>query len=192
MLCSICHKNMAVIFTKKQENGKQVTEGYCYNCAKEKGINPLELLAKQSNLSEDEIKDISSQFEDIFSEISNEIENSEYNGEEFTGGSIPLGSIFSNMFGAKSASGDSNNSSENGNKKVRTERRATQKKKSFLDVYGTNLTKKAGKGELDQVIGRENEIERIIQILNRRSKNNPCLIGEPGVRKNCNCKWSCN
>ena len=190
MLCSICHKNMAVIFTKKQENGKQVTEGYCYNCAKEKGINPLELLAKQSNLSDDEIKDISSQFEDIFSQISNEIENAEYNGEELNENSIPLGSIFSNMFGAKDANGQSENG--NGGRKVRTERRSNQKKKSFLDIYGTNLTKKAAKGELDQVIGRENEIERIIQILNRRSKNNPCLIGEPGVRKNCNCKWACN
>ena len=182
MLCSICHKNMAVIFTKKIDNGKTTTEGYCYNCAKEKGINPLELLAKQSNLSEDEIKDISSQFEDIFSEISNELENADYNEDSFNGNSIPLGSIFSNMFGAKSSE---QNSSESGNshKKVRTEKRPREKKKSFLDIYGTNLTAKAARNELDQVIGRDNEIERIIQILNRRSKNNPCLIGEPGVGK---------
>ena len=182
MLCSICHKNMAVIFTKKIDGDKTTTEGYCYNCAKAKGINPLELLAKQSNLSEDEIKDISSQFEDIFSEISNELENSDYGDENFNGNSIPLGAIISNMFGAKSSEQNSSESG-NGRKKVRTEKKPRDKKKSFLDIYGTNLTTKAAKNELDQVIGRENEIERIIQILNRRSKNNPCLIGEPGVGK---------
>ena len=178
MLCSICHKNMAVIFTKKVDNGKTTTEGYCFKCAKEKGINPLELLAKQSNLSEDEIKDISSQFEDIFSQISDDIDNQDYSEENYNANSIPLGSIFSNMFGAKPSS-----ENDNEHKKVRTERRPREKKKSFLDIYGTNLTHKAMKNELDQVIGRENEIERIIQILNRRSKNNPCLIGEPGVGK---------
>ena len=182
MLCSICHKNMAVIFTKKIDGDKTTTEGYCYSCAKAKGINPLELLAKQSNLSEDEIKDISSQFEDIFSEISNELENSDYGDENFNGNSIPLGAIISNMFGAKSSEQNSSESG-NGRKKVRTEKKPRDKKKSFLDIYGTNLTTKAAKNELDQVIGRENEIERIIQILNRRSKNNPCLIGEPGVGK---------
>lgn len=91
---------------------------------------------------------------------------------------IPLGSIFSNMF---------NNSKEGFSqddikKKVKIEKKNKEKKKSFLDIYGTNLTNKARKNELDAVIGRAIEINRVIQILNRRSKNNPCLIGEPGVR----------
>ena len=183
MLCSICHKNMAVIFTKKIDGDKSSTEGYCYNCAKEKGINPLDILIKQSNLSEDEIKDMTSQFQDIFSEISDELENGDYIEDLNNGNGIPLGSIFSNILGSKASSEQNSSNSGNSHKKVRTEKRPKEKKKSFLDIYGTNLTVKAAKGELDQVIGRENEIERIIQILNRRSKNNPCLIGEPGVGK---------
>ena len=181
MLCSVCHKNMAVIFTKKIENDKTTTEGLCYSCAKEKGINPIDLLVKQANLSEDEIKDMASQFEDLFSDISNEMEEEDYVEDNPLRGGIPLGSIFSNMFGSKSE--PQHDTSSDNRKKVKTEKRPKEKKKSFLDMYGTNLTSKARKNELDQVIGREQEIERIIQILNRRSKNNPCLIGEPGVGK---------
>ena len=180
MLCSNCHKNMAVIFTKKIEGDKQTTEGLCYNCAKEKGINPLDLLVKQAHLSEDEVKDLSSQFEDIFGELSEELGDENFNGESIEGARIPLGSIFSNMFGAKPSEQSSEN---NGHKKVKTEKRPREKMKSFLDIYGTNLTNKAIKNEIDEVIGRDQEIERVIQILNRRSKNNPCLIGEPGVGK---------
>ena len=183
MLCSICHKNMAVIFTKKVDGDKTSTEGLCYSCAKERGINPLDLLVKQSNLSEDEVKDIASQFEDIFSEISNELENSDFSDDSVSPSGIPLGSIFSNMFGNKSDSSKNESASDGNRKKVKTERRPREKKKSFLDIYGTNLTNKALKNELDMVIGRDQEIERVIQILNRRSKNNPCLIGEPGVGK---------
>ena len=183
MLCSVCHKNMAVIFTKKIDGNKSSTEGLCYNCAKERGINPLDLLVKQSNLSEDEVKDIASQFEDIFGEISNELGNDNFDENGTVGSSgIPLGSIFSNMFGDKSDD-RKNESTSDSRKKVKTEKRPREKKKSFLDIYGTNLTAKAMKNQLDMVIGRDNEIERVIQILNRRSKNNPCLIGEPGVGK---------
>ena len=182
MLCSACHKNMAVIFTKRIDGDKSSTEGLCYNCAKERGINPIDLLVKQSNLSEDEVKDIASQFEDIFGEISAELENAELNEGDVTPSGIPLGSIFSNMFG-KISDSKGNEPSSDSRKRVKTERKPKEKKKSFLDIYGTNLTNKALKNELDMVIGRDNEIERVIQILNRRSKNNPCLIGEPGVGK---------
>ncbi len=189
MLCSNCHKNMAVIFTKKIDGDKSSMEGLCYNCAKEKGINPLEVLAKQANLSEEELNDMSKQFENLFDDLSENINIDELNEEDIqAGGGIPLGSIFSNMFGNKSPE---TNNKEDGNstskKKVKTEKRPKEKKKSFLDIYGTNLTNKARKNELDIVIGRDKEIERVVQILNRRSKNNPCLIGEPGVRKNSNC-----
>lgn len=182
MLCSVCHKNMAVIFTKKIDGDNSSTEGLCYNCAKERGINPLDLLVKQSNLSEDEVKDIASQFEDIFGEISNELENVDFNEVNGTPNGIPLGSIFANMLNNKSDNTQSDPSSDN-RKRVKTERRPKEKKKSFLDIYGTNLTNLALNNKLDMVIGRDTEIERVIQILNRRSKNNPCLIGEPGVGK---------
>lgn len=182
MLCSVCHKNMAVIFTKKIDADKTTTEGFCYNCAKEKGINPIDLLIKQANLSEDEIKDMASQFENIFSDISDDLSDDiNYESDNPISQGVPLGSIFSNIFGAKDES--QNSSSSDNRKKVKTEKKPKEKKKSFLDIYGTNLTNKARKNELDQVIGRDSEIERIIQILNRRSKNNPCLIGEPGVGK---------
>ena len=188
MLCSNCHKNMAVIFTKKIDGDKSSMEGLCYNCAKEMGINPLEVLAKQANLSEEELNDMSKQFENLFEDISENIDMDELSQEDIqSSGGIPLGSIFSNMFGGKSSEiNGKDNESTNSKKKVKTEKRPKEKKKNFLDIYGTNLTNKARKNELDVVIGRDKEIERIIQILNRRSKNNPCLIGEPGVRKNSN------
>lgn len=188
MLCSNCHKNMAVIFTKKIDGDKSSMEGLCYNCAKEKGINPLEVLAKQANLSEEELNDMSKQFENLFDDLSENLDIDELNPEDMESGGIPLGSIFSNMFGNKSSEEkEQENNSSNSKKKVKTEKRPKEKKKSFLDIYGTNLTNRARKNELDIVIGRDKEIERIIQILNRRSKNNPCLIGEPGVRKNSYC-----
>lgn len=193
MLCSICHKNMAVIFTKKIDGDKSSMEGLCYNCAKEKGINPLEVLAKQANLSEEELNDMSKQFENLFDDLSQNIDLNELSAEDLQSGEgIPLGSIFSNMFGGKSSEQNSKEENDLNRKKVKTEKRPKEKKKSFLDIYGTNLTNKARKNELDIVIGRDKEIERVIQILNRRSKNNPCLIGEPGVRKNSNCSRSSN
>ncbi len=183
MLCSICNKNTAVIFINKVENGKTSVEGLCYNCAKEKGINPLEVLAKQTNLSEEELNDMSSQLENIFNDITENM--SEMNEDEMQS----IGPMLGNIFGIGKVS-DSENSSRgsetSGNserKKVKTEKRPKEKKKRFLDAFGTNLTEKAKQGKLDKVIGRNKEIQRITQILNRRSKNNPCLIGEPGVGK---------
>ena len=210
MLCSECNKNPAILFYKKIENGKESLEGYCYECAKSKGINPTEVLAKQNNiLSQDKVNlnDMTKQFETIFKDLAEninleDIENIEgaitfntteddnsddENTPKIAGAAIPLGSLFSNMFG-----GNANNKKQeqlddsNGRKKVKVEKKKNTKqakKKKFLDTYGTNLTNKAKNNELDMVIGRDKEIQRIIQILNRRSKNNPCLIGEPGVGK---------
>ena len=181
MLCSVCHKNMAVIFTKKIDGDKSSTEGLCYNCAKERGINPIDILVKQANLSEDEIKNLTSQFEGLFNDISEDINEEDYNINNPPANGIPLGSIFSNMFGSKS--NEQEETYNDNKKKVKTEKKPREKKKSFLDIYGTNLTNKAKNNELDMVVGRDAEIERVVQILNRRSKNNPCLIGEPGVGK---------
>lgn len=205
MLCSECNKNPAILFYKKIEDGKESLEGYCYDCAKKKGINPTEVLSQQNNfLSHDKlnINDMSKQFESIFKDLAENInledlENIEGaitfdnidgktddDGEssKISGTAIPLGSIF-NMF-----QNNNNNEEETepstGRKKVKVEKRPKQnKKKKFLDTFGINLTTKAKNNQLDMVIGREKEIQRIVQILNRRSKNNPCLIGEPGVGK---------
>ena len=178
MLCSVCHKNVAVIFAKKIDGDKSTMEGYCLECAKKKGINPLEFLVQQSGLTEEQIEDMSNQFETILGEVSENI-NPE-NLEDIEGEGASLGSIFSNMFGGKNGE-TSKEKEQKSNTKVKTKQK--EKKKSFVDVYGTNLTAKARKNEIDEVVGRNMEIERVIQILNRRLKNNPCLIGEPGVGK---------
>ena len=178
MLCSVCHKNVAVIFAKRIEGDKSQTEGLCYECAKKKGINPLEFLVQQSGSTDEQLQDMSNQFDSILGDITGDMSPEEI--ENLENQSANLGSIFSNMFGgaAPEAEGQKN---EKSNTKVKT--KPKEKKKNFLSVYGTNLTEKARKNELDEVVGRNVEIERVIQILNRRMKNNPCLIGEPGVGK---------
>ncbi len=208
MLCSICNKNTAVVFVnKKGEDGQNKLEGYCYECAQKQGINPMQSLMKQANLSEKDLNDMTKQIEgmlnnmaenmdmDALAEQMNETnignedddddETSEKNPTGIQFSAIPLGSIFSNMFGGNSENNsdtNTNNSTPSEKKKVKVEKKKDKRKKA-LETYGTNLTQKALNNQLDMVIGRDKEIQRMIQILNRRSKNNPCLIGEPGVGK---------
>ena len=196
MLCSVCKKNTAVIFVNKQDkDGKNELEGLCYDCAKERGINPIDTMAKQANLSEKDIKDLTNKLDSMFKNLSVSIEdideeelsnmiNSEDLPEDYKENGMPLGSIFSGIFGIRPGNEkeESSNYSSNGTKKVK-EKTKPNKKRKALDTYGTNLTNKAKNNQIDRVIGRDKEIERMIQILNRRSKNNPCLIGEPGVGK---------
>ena len=209
MICSECNKNPAVFFYEKTDDGKNTLAGLCYDCAKKKGIDVTEVLARQQDiLSKDKINlnDMNKQLENIFKDLAENIdinnleniegaitfgnvdedEESEDNEEKpkFAGAAIPLGSIFSNMFNGQKP--NSENQENESKKTIRVEKKKNvkqSKKKKFLDTYGTNLTNKAKNNELDLVIGRDKEIQRVIQILNRRSKNNPCLIGEPGVGK---------
>ena len=189
-LCSICGKNPAVIFlNQNDENGNSISKGYCLECAQKSGINPLKNLSQKdmnnmtkqienivSNLAENmDLDSLSEQMEDIDPDDLEKMEQ----GTPIFGAAIPLGSIFSNMFG-ENQDGSSNSSSEK--KKVKVEKKKDKRKKA-LETYGMNLTQKAKNGQLDMVIGRDKEIQRMTQILNRRSKNNPCLIGEPGVGK---------
>ncbi len=210
MLCSECNKNPAILFYKKIENGKESFEGYCYDCAKSKGIDPTEALYRQNDvLAHDKlnINDMTKQFETIFKDLAEninleDIENIEgaitfdttnnnpdeddENSPKMAGAAIPLGSIFNMFNGQNNKENNEQENSSNGRKKVKVDKKKNSKqnkKKKFLDTYGTNLTHKAKNNELDIVIGRDKEIQRIVQILNRRSKNNPCLIGEPGVGK---------
>ena len=200
MICSVCNKNTAVVFLNKIENGKKTVEGLCYNCAKEKGINPLEVLAKNANISNEEIEDMSNQFENILKDFSENMNlealgiNSEEleNLDDIDNDANPLKNFFG-IFRATNNNSDESSNSDNvsaskesvssSNKTVKVQKKQKNNKKKFLDSFGTNLTEKAKNNLLDEVIGREHEIERMIQILNRRSKNNPCLIGEPGVGK---------
>ena len=194
MLCTKCKKNTAVVFLNKlDESGNQKLEGLCYNCAKSLGINPLEALAKQANLNENDIEDMTRQFENMFNDLSENMSDEEINNlmsgnpEDLENmDSNTLGSIFSGIFGTtpNPTSSSESQASQNSDKtqKVKIDKKQNKKKKA-LDTYGTNLTIKAKNNQLDAVIGRDREIQRIVQILNRRSKNNPCLIGEPGVGK---------
>ena len=210
MICSECKKNPAILFYEKIDNDKRTMEGLCYDCAKKKGIDATEVLAKQQDiLSKDKINlsDMNKQLETIFKDfaenldinnlgniegaitfgdLDNNDDDSEYDEEhpKIAGAAIPLGSIFSNMFSQEKKEPNNNHGNEQKQSKIDKKKESKQiKKKKYLDTYGTNLTNKAKNNQLDIVIGRDKEIQRIIQILNRRSKNNPCLIGEPGVGK---------
>ena len=212
MLCSKCNKNTAIIFMNKVENGNSSIEGLCFDCAKAQGINPMEVLAKQNEINMKNNPNMNVQIESLLKDLTKSLENLDLNnfiveeidedeeidspddlnnfdGKHIGGFAIPLGSIFGNMMNPnvnKAQNQDSNNNQNGEKKKVKVDKKKNQKtsnKKKFLDTYGTNLTVKAKNNELDAVIGRDKEIQRITQILNRRSKNNPCLIGEPGVGK---------
>ena len=190
MLCSNCKKHPATIFinepTKEDKNN---LVGYCTNCAKEKGISVEH--TENSNNNNNNINNINfdqmaSQIGVIFKDLSNGIQSDNIDLNSYTNGdSIPIGSIFGAMFNPEMMNNMENASSQSGsgNKKVKVEKKHKEKKKRILDIFGTNLTFKAKHNELDNVIGRNKEISRVIQILNRRTKNNPCLIGEPGVGK---------
>ena len=206
MLCSKCNKNKAIIFINRIENGKSSMEGLCFNCAKAQGIDPNEVIAKQNEISNQNNPNVNAQIESVMKDLAKSLENIDLNNilvEEmnedtdpaFTdpeskpigGFAIPLGSIFGNMVNPKAAQNQDSNGAPNKNaKKGKDDKKKNQKtsnKKNFLDTFGTNLTVKAKNNQLDIIVGRDKEIQRITQILNRRSKNNPCLIGEPGVGK---------
>ena len=204
MICSMCNKNQASIFSSKiTPDGKREMEGLCINCAKKLGINTDEILKAQNQaIINNQSEQMNKQLEGLFKNLSenlgsidgielgaipineeDDVQDDENEAPRVFAGAIPLGSLFGNIFGGPEAqTQQASNGNGNIKKKVKPEKKKNKKKK-FLDTYGTNLTFKAQNNEIDMVIGRDKELQRVIQILNRRSKNNPCLIGEPGVGK---------
>ena len=164
MKCVRCKKNIAVVFVTKIEGEKQTNEGYCLSCAKELGVGPINSIIEQMGIDVNEIDEMSLAL----------TEDPEAFEEELSG---TLGFMRNFFGGSKDQSDESKTSS------VRTKEPPAPKKKKLLDQYGSNLTIRAKAGELDRIIGRDMEIERVTQILNRRSKNNPVLLGSPGVGK---------
>ena len=181
-LCSICKKNTAVVFVNKIVDGKPSLEGLCLSCAKARGINPLASMMKQYGASEEDIENLNEQFEEIMSSISPDGEMPEEFDAEMDA-SNPL-SMLTNMFSSMPGnSGKSASNTDEKQKSTANKEKKKDKKRKTLEAFGTNLTNKARDGKIDKLIGRDTEIERVTQILNRRTKNNPVLIGEPGVGK---------
>ena len=186
MLCSKCKKNQATIFINEPtKDDPNHLVGYCNNCAKEKGItvdNTANSNNNVNNMANINLDQMASQFGVIFKDLTNTLNSEGIDIEDISSeNGIPMGSIFG-MFGGTGTQ-NSSQTSNSGNKKVKVEKRPKDKKKRILDTFGTNLTVKAKNNQIDAIIGRDKEINRVIQILNRRTKNNPCLIGEPGVGK---------
>ena len=176
MLCSRCKKRMAVVFVTRMEGEKTFNEGLCLQCAKELGIKPVEDLMNKMGISGDELDAISEQ-------MMNFDEEGDPNFEMGGAQAFPfLNSIFGGgdmMPGAENPTADG----ERTRNPKKTGKKGKQEEKKYLNLYCENLTEKAKKGGFDPIIGRNREIGRVVQILNRRTKNNPCLIGEPGVGK---------
>ena len=188
-LCSKCKKNIAVIFITKIEAGKTVSDGLCLKCAKEMGLKPVDDIMKRMGISEDDLDGINNEMTEAFqgmeSMMATEQPQDENDDPEEIESQTATFPFLNKLFGGERQEETPAEAPGNprGGEPEKHERSPKQKKHKFLDTYCLNLTQKARAGGLDRVVGREVETERVIQILNRRQKNNPCLIGEPGVGK---------
>ncbi|MBQ2445936.1 MAG: ATP-dependent Clp protease ATP-binding subunit [Oscillospiraceae bacterium] len=185
-LCSRCKKNLAVVFITKLENGKSTSEGLCLTCARELKLPQVEEIVKRMGLSEEDLDTINEEMTNLMSPDMDMTEESGDDKEDDDIGSrLATFPHMSRLFGNPGEElSDAKSPADQGGEKTPTGEKAKKpKKRKFLDAYCMNLTQKARNNGLDRLIGREVEIERVVQILNRRQKNNPCLIGEPGVGK---------
>ena len=188
-LCSRCKKNIAVIFITKIEAGKTVSDGLCLKCAKEMGLKPVDDIMKRMGISEDDLDGINNEMTEAFqgmeSMMATEQPQDENDDPEEIESQTATFPFLNKLFGGERQEETPAEVPGNprGGEPEKHDRSPKQKKHKFLDTYCLNLTQKARAGGLDRVVGREVETERVIQILNRRQKNNPCLIGEPGVGK---------
>lgn len=184
--CSRCKKRPAVIFISKIVDGKTVPEGLCLNCAMEMNIGPIKQMMESMGITEDDVESLSDQFTQMFPD-------DDEDGSFESGGSptLPflqglLGDLkggLMNIDPQNNTPAESQQGTASSNGAKRPQGKKAEKKRKFLNLYCTDLTKKASEGKIDNIIGRDKELARAIQILCRRSKNNPCLIGEPGVGK---------
>ena len=189
-LCSKCNKRPAVVFISDANNPQNKPNGLCILCAKEAGIKPIDDMLKSMNISDENIEEISEHMSEMMGGMSPE-ELISMAGEElsemedmegFESGGAPVFPFLNQIFGNNNASENTENSSNNEKENKKNSKKKKGKNK-YLDMYCTNLTQRAREGKIDAIVGRDEELYRTIQILSRRSKNNPCLIGEPGVGK---------
>ncbi len=176
-LCSRCKKRPAVVFVSDTSKPSAEPQGLCLVCAKELGIRPIDDMLKKMNISDEDIEMMSEQFMEMMAPNGEEDENFEMGGAS----TFPfINNIFGGFQSGDDAEAPADDTAEGKEKKPRQKK---EKRRRFIDQYCANLSERAKTGKLDKIIGREEELYRAIQILSRRSKNNPCLIGEPGVGK---------
>ena len=182
-LCSRCHKNVAVVFVTKIEGGQARNEGLCLKCARDLGIKPVDDMMKKMGISEEDLENISNEMLSAFggAEEADGLTVPEDGGDEDDDGRTATFPFLNKLFGGQGPSASADDGARTNTAKE--EKGKAPAKRKFLENYCISLTRKAAEGKLDHIVGRNNEIERTIQILNRRQKNNPCLIGEPGVGK---------
>ena len=183
MLCSRCKKRTAVVFISTMQGNEKRDEGLCLICAKELGVPQVNEYLKQMGISDEDLEE---SYKMMFGDEEAEDDDVDEDDDKFIpGGASTMPPLFQRLFGS---AGNENNAVSGGDgqpvkEEKKRNKRKEEKKRRFLDTYCTNLTDKARRGELDRIIGRDKEIYRVTQILSRRTKNNPCIIGEPGVGK---------
>ena len=189
-LCSKCKKNLAVIFITKIENGNTIHEGYCLKCARELGLKPVDDMMQRMGITDDDLENLSGEMSEALGSLEGMLSGQDPDsGEDDEQDSQTATFPFLNKLFGNAGNQDPGQDLPAVPQEPKPGRTAGEKqpkqgkKHKFLDTYCQNLTQKARDGKLDAVVGREVETERVIQILNRRQKNNPCLIGEPGVGK---------
>ncbi len=182
-LCSRCKKNVAVVFITRMENGKNINEGLCLKCAKNLGLPQVNEMMQRMGITDEDLDNISNEMMSAFGGAENleGIDASEADDEE--DGKTATFPFLGRLFGGQSDAVAPADGAADGAGRAERGKKPEKSKHKFLDSYCINLSQRARDGKLDAVIGRDEEIERVIQILNRRQKNNPCLIGEPGVGK---------
>lgn len=199
MLCTRCGKRPAVVFVSNNNSKDAPTAGYCLTCAKELGIKPVEDLISKMGISDEDLENVQDQMNTLMNsmgdgdmsqlmeqlgadnlaeqmgDFSKDGDGSE--DDDFSHGAPAFPAFFNSMFGGQ----NNNETNQDNNKKGKKDKK--EKNRKHINLYCEDLTRKAREGKIDRIVGRDSEIERVIQILSRRTKNNPCLIGEPGVGK---------
>ena len=188
-MCSRCHKNVAVIFITKLEGGETKNEGLCLKCARELGIKPIDDMMKKMGISDEDLDNLTNEMMSAFGGAEGMeglvAQPNDPDGEEDDGRTATF-PFLNQLFGGNGGQNGQPNPGgdpNRGDKTAQNGKGERPAKRKFLENYCISLTKRAQEGKLDKLIGRDRELERVIQILNRRQKNNPCLIGEPGVGK---------
>ena len=181
-LCSKCKKRPAVVFLSDAMHPDSEPNGLCLVCAKELGIKPIDDMLKKMNISDEDIEQMSDQFMDLMAlDEESDIDDGSLNEDTFDLGTAPAIPLFNKLFGK--LGGEEDKKEQKSDVKDGGDKKPKKKRRRFMEQYCTNLTDKARAGQIDIIVGREKELYRTVQILSRRTKNNPCLIGEPGVGK---------